>query len=78
MMHIGEKVSVLASFTADIRPIKFKWSGRLITVQEVTYTWRSREGQASVHHFSVTDGTSLYELSFHTQSLVWRLENLEA
>jgi hypothetical protein len=78
MMHIGEKVSVLASFTAGIRPIKFKWSGRLITVQEVTYTWRSREGQASVHHFSVTDGTSLYELSFHTQSLVWRLENLEA
>jgi hypothetical protein len=78
MMHIGEKISVLASFTAGIRPIKFKWSGRLITVQEVTYTWRSREGQASVHHFSVTDGTSLYELSFHTQSLVWRLENLEA
>ena len=78
MMHIGEKISVLASFTAGIRPIKFKWSGRLITVQEITYTWRSREGQASVHHFSVTDGTSLYELSFHTQSLVWRLENLEA
>jgi len=78
MMHIGKNVSVLASFTAGIRPIKFKWSGRLITVQEITYTWRSREGQASVHHFSVTDGTSLYELSFHTQSLVWRLENLEA
>jgi len=77
MMHIGEKVSVLASFTAGIRPIKFKWSGRLITVQEVTYTWKSKEGQANIHHFSVTDGTSLYELSFHTQSLVWRLENLE-
>lgn len=77
MMHIGEKVSVLASFTGGIRPIKFKWSGKLITVQEVTYTWRSREGQASVHHFSVTDGTSLYELSFHTQSLIWKLENIE-
>jgi len=78
MMRIGEKVSVLASFTSGIRPIKFKWSGKLITVKEVTYTWESREGQASVYHFSVTDGTSLYELSFHAQSLLWRLENLEA
>ncbi|MGD9578120.1 MAG: hypothetical protein AB7Y74_07700 [Syntrophorhabdus sp.] len=78
MIRIGEKVSVLASFTGSIRPIKFKWSGKLVTVQEVTYTWKSREGQASVHHFSVTDGTSLYELSFHSQSLIWRLENLEA
>ncbi len=78
MIRIGEKVSVLASFTDGIRPIKFKWSGKLVTVQEVTYTWKSREGQASVHHFSVTDGTSLYELSFHSQSLIWRLENLEA
>ncbi len=78
MIRIGEKVSVLASFTGGIRPIKFKWSGKLVTVQEVTYTWKSREGQASVHHFSVTDGTSLYELSFHSQSLIWRLENLEA
>jgi hypothetical protein len=78
MMHIGEKVSVLASFTDGIRPIKFKWSGMLITVKEITYTWKSKEGQASIHHFSVTDGVSLYELSFHTQSLAWRLENLEA
>jgi hypothetical protein len=77
MMYIGEKINVLASFTGGIRPIKFKWSGRLITVKEVTYTWKSREGQSSIHHFSVTDGNSLYELSFHTQSLVWRLENLE-
>jgi hypothetical protein len=77
MMYIGEKINVLASFTGGIRPIKFKWSGRLITVKEVTYKWKSREGQSSIHHFSVTDVSSLYELSFHTQSLVWRLENLE-
>lgn len=77
MMRIGEKVSVLASFTGGIRPIKFKWSGKLVTVQEITYTWQSREGRASVHHFSATDGTSLNELSFHAQSLVWRFENLE-
>jgi hypothetical protein len=77
MMRIGEKVNVLASFTGGIRPIKFKWSGRLITVKDVTYTWKSREGNAHIHHFSVTDGDSLYELSFDAQSLVWRLENLE-
>lgn len=78
MMYIGENINVLASFTGGIRPVKFKWSGRLITVREVTYAWKSREGQARVHHFSVTDGASLYELSFNAQSLVWKLENIEA
>jgi len=79
-MHVGKTVSVLVSFTlqGNITPLRFQWAGRLIRVQEVTYRWKSRNGTKEIHHFSVTDGSTLYELTFDSISLVWRLENLEA
>ena len=79
-MHIGETINVVASFGLPykIKPVRFQWSGRLRDVKDITYTWKTKEGQSSIYHFSVTDGNALYELSFNTTSLVWRLENLEA
>lgn len=80
MMEVGETISVIASFsqTYRIKPLRFRWSGRLFEVREVTYLWKVREGQNEIYHFSVTDGRSLYELTFDTKSLLWRLEKLEA
>lgn len=79
-MHIGEIISVVASFGLPyrIRPVMFTWSGKLREVKDITYSWTTREGQNSIYHFSVTDGNTLYELSFNVTSLLWRLENLEA
>jgi len=79
-MYIGETVHVVASFGLPykIKPVRFLWSGRLLEVREITYTWKSKEGRKDIYHFSVTDGKSLYELTFDTDSLLWRLENLEA
>lgn len=79
-MQIGDTISVLASFGMSyrIKPLKFKWSGRLFDVKEITYTWETKEGQKEVYHFSVTDGKTLYEITFDTGSLIWRIENLEA
>jgi hypothetical protein len=79
-MHIGEAISVIASFDPPykVRPLRFKCSGRLLEVKEITYFWKTREGQSQIYHFSVSDGKTLYELSFNTNSLLWRLENLEA
>jgi len=79
-MYIGETVHVVASFGLPykIKPVRFLWSGRLLEVREITYTWKSKEGKKDIYHFSVTDGKSLYELTFDTDSLLWRLENLEA
>ncbi len=79
-MQIGDTISVLASFGMPyrIKPLKFNWSGRLLEVREITYTWKTREGQKEIYHFSVTDGKTLYELSFDTDSLIWKIENLEA
>lgn len=80
MMDVGETISVIASFsqTYRIKPLRFRWSGRLFEVREITYLWKMREGQNEIYYFSVTDGRSLYELTFDTKSLLWRLEKLEA
>jgi len=78
-MYIGETISVTAFFglTYKIKPVRFGWSGRLFEIKEITYTWKTKDGRRDVYHFSVTDGRSLYELIFDTDSLTWRLENLE-
>ena len=78
-MYVGETISVIASFGRShrIKPVRFNWSGKLFEIKEITYTWKTEEGKNNIYHFSVTDGRSLYELTFDTNSLLWRLENLE-
>ena len=77
-MMVGEDISVVASFGGPhrIRPVRFRWGGRLLEAREITYTWKTREGRGEVYHFSVSTGGALYELSFDTGSLLWRLEAL--
>ncbi|MFA5353286.1 MAG: hypothetical protein WC291_03580 [Thermodesulfovibrionales bacterium] len=79
-MRIGEAISVIASFGQPyrLRPLRFKWSGQLMDVKEITYAWETRDGQAKIYRFSVSSGDSLYELSFNADTLLWRLENLDA
>ena len=80
MIQVGEDITVLASFGTPyrIKPLSFTWSGRTIEIKEVTYTWKTKEGQKDLHHFSVTDGNSLFELTFDAVSLLWRIEALDA
>ena len=77
---IGETISVIASFGLPyrIRPVRFRWSGKLFEVKNITYSWQTREGQSRTYHFSVSDGQTLYELSFDTSSLLWKMEKVEA
>ena len=79
-MDIGETISVVASFGLPykIRPVRFRWNGKLFEVKEITYLWQTKEGRNRIYHFSISDGKTLYELSFDTSSLLWRLEKLEA
>ena len=58
-----------------VKPLSFTWSGRTI---EITEVWKTKEGQKDLHHFSVTDGNTLYELTFDSISLLWKIESLEA
>ena len=79
-MRIGDGITVLGSFGLPyrIKQLSFTWSGRTIEIREVTYTWKTKEGQKYLHHFSVTDGNTLYELTFDAVSLLWKIESLEA
>jgi hypothetical protein len=73
-----ETISVIASFgpAYRIRPVRFRWKGRLVEVRDVTYRWQTREGANTLYRFAVTDGGSLFELSFNTASLAWKLEGI--
>jgi hypothetical protein len=78
-MNIAETISVIASFGLPykIRPVRFKWNERLFEVREITYSWQTKEGQNKTYHFSISDGQTLYELSFDTASLLWKVEKIE-
>lgn len=78
-MRLMEEISVVASFGRPykVRPVRFRWNGRLLEVREVTYRWSTMEGRAMVHHFAVTDGASAYEISFNSQTLLWKINSLE-
>ncbi len=80
MEYIGERISVVVSFGGKdkLKPINFRWSQKIIPVKDVTYSWMEMEGSSRVYHFSVTDGATLYELSFNTASIIWILEKVEA
>jgi hypothetical protein len=77
-IEIREPVKVIAVFDKGIRPVKFRWNDRVYPVKEITYTWRSKEGQASIMHFSVTDGYTLFELTYNQSTMKWALEQVEA
>ena len=77
-MRLREDISVVASFGRPykVQPVRFRWNGRLLEVREVTYKWTTMEGRAVVHHFAVSDGDNAYELSFNSQTLLWRVEGV--
>lgn len=76
--EIREEVKVMALFGRSMRPVRFKWRGRVYHVREITHRWASREGGADTVHFSVTDGSTLFELSYNRSTLRWSLEEVEA
>lgn len=79
MTYIGERISVVAYFTPSykLKPVRFIWGNRQFNIQEITYHWITKDGMSIRHHFSVTDGKTLYEIVFDIHSLVWLLEKVD-
>ncbi len=73
-VEIDEPITVGVVFSrSTVKPVWFLRLGRQIRIQEVAYTWKTREGSAGILHFSVSDGQGLYELCYNTTTLSWRL-----
>ncbi len=71
---VDEDIRVGAAFDGrKVRPMWFLWRNRYYKVKSVTYTWCTSIGSARLHHYSVTDGNNLYELTFNANTLEWTL-----
>lgn len=79
--EIKESIKVMAVFDIgvdSIKPVKFKWRGRVYPIKDITYTWRTKDGNANVVHFAVADGATLYEISYNQLTMKWVLEEASA
>ncbi len=77
-VEIDETIRVAVVFNrGEVHPVWFDWNGRQVRIREVAFSWQTREGAATVLHFSVTDGRGLYEICYHTKLLHWRLLSAE-
>ena len=58
-------------------PQQVTWSGREHSISEIA-SYRARKfGGVLVHQYMVTDGTYDFYLSFDSQTLAWRLDEVE-
>ena len=80
LQRVREQVRVAVIFGPGnrLRPVWFDWQRRKHAVREVTYHWRHRTGDDLILHYSVSDGTALYELVYNTTEQVWVLESVDA
>lgn len=58
-------------------PWLIHWRGRRYMIHKVGLHHMIREGRALLHIFSVTDGVSFFKLQFNTETLGWRLLEIE-
>ncbi len=72
------RVATIFSPGPTIRPIWFEWRRQKRTIKEVTYSWQEKTGQATLLHYCVTDGETLYELVYDTTRQTWFLTGIEA
>jgi len=80
MEPVREPIRVAAVFAPgqQIRLVWFDWQRRKHTVRETTYCWKDRAGEVTLLHFSVSDGTALFELVYNTVEQSWMLDGVEA
>ncbi len=54
-------------------PTSLFWRGRRYTMTQVGLHHFFREGRVLIHVFSVTDGTTSFKLQFDSETLGWKL-----
>ena len=72
---LNDSVDVLSVYAdGRVRPLRFRWQGRVVRVRRVTGEWNRREGQALVRYFAVEgDRSETYELCYDPRGPKWIL-----
>ena len=72
---IFEPIEVISHFKdGQMRPLRFKWNGRVYKVYQLNGHWVSNQGYNKQHHFSVIADTSDYfELLFDSGNFEWQI-----
>ena len=77
---INESIQVGAVFGRDrrlIKPVWFIWNRKKYLIKAITYTWEAREGKTKLYNFAVTDGKTLYNISYNQDRMTWRLSGID-
>lgn len=78
---IDESVSVALLSNAQahtVLPYSIQWRERSYKIQNVGLHHTVREGRVLLHMFSVTDGNTFFRLQFNTETLGWRLLEVDS
>ncbi len=72
---LSDAVDVLTVFAeGKVRPLRFRWQGRVIRVRRVSGEWTRREGQALLRYYAVESvSRETYELCFDPRGPRWIL-----
>ncbi|MCC6650143.1 MAG: hypothetical protein IT348_03225 [Candidatus Eisenbacteria bacterium] len=72
---LDDPVDVLTSFVdGAMRPLRFRWQGRVVPISKVTGQWNRREGQSVMRYFAVQGpNQETYELCFDPRGPRWIL-----
>jgi len=85
--EVHEPIDVLVAFRKDgsdasavapavVKPMTFKWGRSYYQIEGIHLVHSERRGREKVYIFSVSSGALVYRLSFSTESLAWRLEEV--
>ena len=75
--RLNEKIEALVWFKgARVYPRLFIWKNKKYKIQVITYQWQERRGQEFTSCFAVNTGFDLYQISFNSTTLGWRLDKI--
>jgi hypothetical protein len=75
---IEEPIEVFAAFRGTrVEPRIFRWQGHTYHLRRVTFVHTTRQGRSKLFYFSATDGVNFFKLCFDSETLIWRLAEIE-
>ena len=72
---LDDPIEVIAVFTDhQLRPLRFKWRGKVHRITRITGSWKKLEGEYIVRFFAVVDDqTNVFQLTYNERLTDWTL-----